>query len=219
MLYDASAGYAVEQAATAHQLTAPAPILGSSSQLSQQHQQHDNNPQQHMLAATIMAGLKPLLLDTNLQLQLLGMQLLASVTTRASGLLLHQLIDADMCEHVYEVLRGTLSCCSMRAKLAAATIADEQRRRGRISAAADGADAAAAAAEFEVLCEGLQYCAVRALRCLASQGRMTSLCRYSAVAATAVLLMSLKSSYEADSATQSPKHPCKRAQLHTSSLS
>jgi hypothetical protein len=173
-----TAGCAVESATQLP--TAAAPQLGSqqvlmlhSTTLSQQQQQQYNPQQQQQqpdLACTLMTALKPVMLHEDSQVQLLGCQLLVAVAARAPAALLQQLIQLDCCEHLFEVLRGTLSSCSTRANLAAAALDSRHAKAGPTAAAA--AQSVAAAGAFEAAAEGLQAAAVAGLRCLASQGEI-----------------------------------------------
>lgn len=149
----------------------------SYSQLSSQHQQQLEHQQlQDSLAAKLMAAVKPILLDTTPQVSIMGCQLLAAVAAQAPAALLQQLIEQDCCEHLFEVLRGTLSSCSTRAQLATAAAEDERRGRRPGGSAAVGAPAAvAAAAAFEVDGEALQAAATTVLHYLASQGEQQTL--------------------------------------------
>jgi hypothetical protein len=159
----AHAGYAVEQAVACsegHQQP------GAASQHAHSQGQHQQQQQLVATAAsTVMAGLRPVLLDTDPALQLLGVQLLAAVTARAPAVLLLQLMAADACEHVFEVLRGTLASCSVRARiLGSGTVlvlggASSQQQQQQALAGTLGATA-----------EALQVSCVCALRHLATQG-------------------------------------------------
>jgi hypothetical protein len=100
-----------------------------------------------------MAALRHVLLDTDATLQLLGCQVLAAVAARAPAALLQQLMAADACEHAFEVLRGTLSSCSMRARI----LATPPAGGGAVASAEDAAEA-------------LQATCVAALQSLATQG-------------------------------------------------
>lgn len=171
-----AAGYAVEQAAMPaeqhqqhrhqhqqHPSTAPAPLLTQHSSQhyagpSQQQQQHHQLLEQHSaaLAAAIMSGLKPALLDTDGSTQLIGCKLLAAAAARAPALLLQQLVAADACEHLFEVIRGTLSSCSMSASILALRQQQQQQPQG--------------VAAGHVVAEDLQSAAVAALQCHAAQG-------------------------------------------------
>jgi hypothetical protein len=178
----ASAGCAVESAtqlptAAAVPLSNQQALLLHSTTLPQQCSQQQQQQQQNDLASSLMTALKPILLDEDPQVQLAGCQLLLAVAARAPAALLQQLIQLDCCEHLFEVLRGTLSSCSTRASLAAAAL-DRRRARGgldngssSIGGAAAAAQSVAAAGAFEAAAEGLQAAAVAGLRCLASQGR------------------------------------------------
>jgi hypothetical protein len=158
--------------------TAAAPQLGSQQALilhsttlsQQQQQQHNAQQQQHPdLACALMTALKPIMLHDDPQVQMLGCQLLVAVAARAPAVLLQQLIQLDCCEHLFEVLRGTLSSCSTRANLAAAALDSRHAKAGQAAAAA-AAQSVAAAGVWEAAAEGLQAAAVAGLRCLASQG-------------------------------------------------
>jgi hypothetical protein len=195
-----SAGCAVESATHQPPTAAAAPLNGQQTMMAlhntsysqqqqqqqysqQQQQQQQYNPQQQQqqqsdLATSLMAALKPILLHEEIQVQLLGCQLLVAVAARAPAALLQQLMQLDCCEHLFEVLRGTLGSCSTRPNLAAAAL--DRRHAHRVpgssgagmAAAAAAAGAVAAAGAFEAAAEGLQAAAVAALRCLASQGEL-----------------------------------------------
>lgn len=170
----ANTGYAMEQAALPpqqHPSTAAAPLLTQHSsqyhaglsqqqqysQQSQQPHQQQQEVQQHAaaLASALISGLKPALLDTDPSMQLMGCRLLATAAARAPALLLQQLIAADACEHLFEVIRGTLSSCSMGASILAM-----QQQQGGV-------------ASGHVVTEDLQAAAVSGLQCLATQGERT----------------------------------------------
>lgn len=123
----------------------------------QPHQQQQQQVEQHSaaLASAIMSGLKASLLDTDPSLQLQGCRLLAAAAARAPALLLQQLVAADCCEHLFEVLRGTLSSCSMSASILALR-QQQQQEPGGVAVA--------------VVTEDLQAAAVSALQCLSTQG-------------------------------------------------
>jgi hypothetical protein len=108
------------------------------------------------LASAIMSGLKPALLDTDPSMQLMGCQLLGAAAARAPALLQQQLVAADASEHLFEVIRGTLSSCSMGASILAL-----QQQQGQVGVAA-----------VQVVTEDLQAAAVSALQCLAAQGEL-----------------------------------------------
>jgi hypothetical protein len=181
-MYATTAGCAVESAtqlptAAAQQLESQQQLalLGTTLSQQQQQQQQQYNLQQQQqqpdLACTLMTALKPVMLHEDPQLQLLGCQLLVAVAARAPVALLQQLIQLDCCEHLFEVLRGTLSSCSTRASLAAAALDSRHAKAGpAAAAAAAAAQSVAAAGAFEAAAEGLQAAAVAGLRCLASQG-------------------------------------------------
>jgi len=173
------AGYAIEQASlsTTHQpsTTAALPLImtpsqgpdfmaagGASGQLHQQYSQQQQQ-QSAALAAAIMSGLKPSLLATNPSLQLPGCQLLSAAAVRAPAAVQQQLIAAEACEHLFEVLRGTLSSCSMSASILALQQQQQQQQR-------QGPAAAAAAVGWFSQVEDLQEAAVAALQGLAAQG-------------------------------------------------
>lgn len=102
-----------------------------------------------------MSGLKPGLLNTDHTMQLLGCQLLAAAVHRAPAVLLQQLIAADACEHMFDVLRGTLSSCSMGASILALQQQQQQGPGGAV-----------------VVTEDLQAAALSALQCLSTQGEV-----------------------------------------------
>ena len=131
----------------------------------QQHQEQQAEQHSAALSAAIMAGLKPVLLDTDPAMQLLGCRVLAAAATHAPALLLQQLLASDAAEHLFEVLRGTLASCSM-----SASILELQQRQQQQGAAVAGPAAAAAVADAAMQSEGLQSAAVAALHCLVTQG-------------------------------------------------
>jgi hypothetical protein len=90
-------------------------------------------------------------------MQLMGCQLLGAAAARAPALLQQQLVAADASEHLFEVIRGTLSSCSMGASI----LALQQQQQGQVGVAA-----------VQVVTEDLQAAAVSALQCLAAQGEL-----------------------------------------------
>lgn len=108
-----------------------------------------------------MSGLKAALLDTDPTLQLQACRLLAAAAARAPAALLQQLVAADCCEHLFEVLRGTLSSCSMGASILAL---QQQRQQAQAGAA------------VAVVTEDLHAAAVSALQCLSTQGGRQANC-------------------------------------------
>jgi hypothetical protein len=90
-------------------------------------------------------------------MQLLGCRVLAAAVARAPAILLQQLMAADACEHLFDIIRGTLSSCSMGASILALQQQQQQQQQGASTAAA-------------VVTEDLQAVVMSALQCLSTQG-------------------------------------------------
>jgi antitoxin component of MazEF toxin-antitoxin module len=108
-----------------------------------------------VLAQSIMAGLKPVLLGAGQELQLLACQILATVAMQSPAQLLQQLMLQEACELLFEVVRGTLGSCNMTAQLLAS------------AAVWNGTVAQVAENDQQ---EAVQVAALTCLQCLVKQG-------------------------------------------------
>lgn len=134
------------------QASAQSAYAASSLQFSQQGNGHAAGGP---AAGDVARSLKGWLLSANRRVQVAACQLLAALASRAPPALAGQLIAADVCEYLFEVLRG----CSQR------------QSAGNGSRACEGTAGLAAVCDEELqLVDALQGAAVTALRYLALQG-------------------------------------------------